>query len=181
MVNSHRRKSSKTLIGFRHNNIRLPFVWSLQMCLQTIHDKATTQNSAFSSMSMLDGLGGRVTAKLGFQIFRHTCGKKMHCERKAWSITAGSKCSKQERRDLLTWWKETRKTNRQKEIGKNPCGYSKASLQWNPNRLIPPKENDNRKRKEVSTTTTMTTVDKNAKKDVITGKENELKMELTKS
>jgi len=26
----------------------------------------------------------------------------------------------------------------------------------------------------------MTTVDKNAKKDVITGKENELKMELTK-
>jgi len=31
---------------------------------------------------MLDGLGGRVTAKLGFQIFRHTCGKKMPLRKK---------------------------------------------------------------------------------------------------
>jgi hypothetical protein len=45
---------------------------------------------------MLDGLGGRVTAKLGFQIFRHICRKKMHCERKAWSITAGAASKKEE-------------------------------------------------------------------------------------
>jgi hypothetical protein len=78
---------------------------------------------------MLDGLGGRVTAKLGFQIFRHTSGKKMHCERKAWSITAGSQVQQARKKRFTYLVKRAAENKQQKETGKNPCGYCKASLQ----------------------------------------------------